>query len=395
VMAVVASMALVLAGSLADTPPMTATRILPVITLLSLLSCDPYLGGAANTQGTGNGGGAGGLLGAIGGAACPELSGGGSALKGQFTGQAGLNVKIGAFVQAAKDLVALSARMDAEVTSACQRMGADLGVAPAQMQATPNVAASTAACNAVAAEIGAALKGGVTLKAQFTPPKCEVNVAARASCEGQCKVEVEPAQIVAKCDPGKLSGQCKGTCKGQCDGTCNGTCQGECTAKDAQGKCTGQCKGTCQGSCSATCHASCQGEWQAPKCEGSVTGPKVDADCKASCDASAKITAQCTKPALDLQASANAEALGKVLATLRANLPVLITAQFKIGKEIAGDLQTLVRIGGQLRGEIGGAGAKAVACVSAAATAVASASVSVNVSFKASASVNGKAGVGG
>jgi hypothetical protein len=335
------------------------------------------------------------LLGALEGAACPELAGGGSALRAKFTGDAALNAKIGAFVQAAKDLVALSARMDAEVTSACQRMGADLGVAPAQMQATEGVAASTAACNAVSAQIGAALQGGVTFKASYTPPKCEVNTAAHASCNGHCKVEVEPAQIVAKCDPGKLSGQCQGTCKGRCDGTCNGTCQGECTAKDAQGKCTGQCNGTCQGSCSATCHASCDGEWRAPRCEGSVTGPEVDADCKASCDASAKITAQCTRPALDLQASANAEALGKVIATLRANLPTLISAQFRIGKEVAGDLQTLVRIGGQLRSRLEGAGGKAVACVSAAASAVASASVSMNVSFKASASVSGKAGVGG
>lgn len=377
----------------------TSARALSTLALLSLASCDPFAGGAANAQGTGagsgTGGGGGDLLGAVSGAACPELAGGGSALRGKFTGQAGLNAKIGAFVQAAKDLVALSARMDAEITTACQRMASDLGVSADRLQPPQGVAASTAACNAVSAEIGAALRGGATLKASYTPPKCQVNAAAQAGCEGQCEVDVEPAEIVASCDPGKLSGQCKGTCKGQCDGTCKGTCQGECAVKDAQGNCAGQCKGTCQGSCSATCHASCQGEWRAPKCEGSVTGPRVDADCQASCKASAKITAQCSKPALDIQASANAAALGKVISTLRANLPVLVTAQFRIGKEIAGDLQTLVRIGGQLRGELQGAGSKAVACVTAAATAVGSASVSVNVSFKASASVSGKAGVGG
>ena len=372
----------------------THARVLSALTLISLAACDPFAGGAANTQGSG-GGGAGGLLGALGGIACPALSGGGSALGAQFTEKASLNVKIGAFVQAAKDLTGLAARMDAEISGACKRMAADLGVPPEKLKPAEGVAASTAACNAVSAQIGAALKGGASLKASFTPPKCEVNASAHASCEGQCKVEVEPAEIVAKCDPGKLSGSCKGTCKGQCDGTCKGTCQGECTAKDAQGKCTGQCKGTCQGSCSATCHASCEGEWRAPKCEGHVTPPKVDADCKASCDASAKITAQCTKPALDIEASANAAALAKVVATLRANLPTLISAQFKIGKEIAADLQTLVRVGGSLRGELKGAGAKAVACVSAAVTGVASASVSINVSFKASASVSGKAGVGG
>ena len=372
---------------------MSSSRVLTTFTLLTLASCDPFAGGAANAQGTGSGGG-GGLLGALGGIACPEMSSGGSVLRAKFTDKATLNVKIGAFVQAAKDLVSLSARMDAEITGACKRMAADLGVAPEKLTPADGQAASTAACNAVAAQIGAALKGGATLKADFTPPKCEVNAAAQASCDGNCTVEVEPAVIAAKCDPGKLSGQCKGTCKGQCDGTCKGACNGECSVKDAQGRCAGKCSGTCQGSCSATCHASCQGEWRAPKCEGTVTPPQVDADCKASCKASAKITAQCSPPALNIVASANAEALGKVIATLRANLPTLITAQFKIGKEIAGDLQTLVRIGGQLRGELKGAGAKAATCVAAAVTGVASASVSINVSFKASASVSGKAGVG-
>jgi len=360
------------------------------LTLLSLASCDPFAGGAANAQGTG-----GGLLGAIGGIACPELSGGGSALRASYTAKAALNTKIGAFVQAAKDLTALSVQMDAEITGACKRMAADLGISAEKLAPREGEVAVTVACNAVATEIGAALRGGATLKAEFTPPRCEVNAAAQASCEGQCTVEADPGEIAARCDPGKLSGQCKGTCKGQCDGTCKGTCNGECTVKDAQGRCAGQCKGTCQGSCSATCHASCQGEWQAPKCEGTVTPPRVDADCKASCNASVKMKAQCSPPALNIAASANAEALGKVIATLRANLPALITAQVKIGKEIAGDLQALVRIGGQLRGELKGAGNKAVACVSAAVAGVASASVSINVSFKASASVSGKAGVGG
>ncbi len=377
---------------------MSSSRLLATFTLLTIASCDPFAGGAANSQGTGSGGGGGGggggLLGAIGGIACPEMSGGGSALRATFTDRATLNVKIGAFVQAAKDLVSLSTKMDAEITGACQRMAADLGVAAEKLRPAQGQSTSTVVCNAVSAEIAAALSGSATLKADFTPPKCAVNASAQASCDGHCKVEVEPAEIVAKCDPGKLSGQCKGTCGGRCDGTCKGTCNGECSAKDAQGRCTGQCKGTCQGSCSATCHASCQGEWRAPKCEGTVTPPKVDADCKASCNASAKITAQCSPPALNIEASANAQALGKVITTLRANLPVLVTAQFKIGKEIASDVQTLVRIGGQLRGQVKGAGSKAVACISAAAAGVASASVSVNVSFKASASVSGKAGVG-
>lgn len=346
-------------------------------------ACDPLAPGAGRTAST--------IAGIAGAVACPELSGGGSALGVRYTAKAELNAKIGAFVQAAKDLQRLSVQMDAEVTNACRKIGADLGVPAAQMQPRENVGASTAACGAVKAKIGALLQGGVKLETKYTPPKCEVDAQARASCDARCQVEVDPGEIVAKCEPAKLSGRCQGTCKGQCDGRCEGTCNGECTAKDAQGRCVGQCKGTCQGKCDATCHASCQGTWQAPKCEGKVTPPKVDADCKASCSASVEFSARCTRPQLEIEASSNAQALAKLIASLRVNLPVLITAQVKLGREVAGEIQTLVRLGGQLRGQLQGAGQKAVACVSAAASAVGTAAASVNVSVQASVSVSASA----
>src|SRR5690606_27214037 len=119
----------------------------------------------------------------------------------------------------------------------------------------------------------------------------------------------------------------------------------------------------------------------APKCEGQVTPPKVDADCKASCDASVKFAAQCSKPQLDIQTSGDAQALGKLVSSLSTHLPVLLAAQIKLGREIGGEVQTLVRLGGELRGKLQGAGEQAIACVTAAASAVATASVSVNVSF--------------
>lgn len=346
-------------------------------------ACDPMAPGAGQTTST---------LAGIGGAiACPELSSGGSAFGARYTANAELNATIGAFVQAAKDLQRLSVQMDAEVTNACKRIGADIGVAPAAMQPREGVGPSTAACSAVKAKIDAMLGGGVTIQASYTPPKCDVDAAARASCDARCKVDVDPGEIVARCEPAKLSGRCQGTCRGQCDGRCEGKCDGECTAKDAQGRCVGQCKGTCEGKCDATCHASCQGSWQAPKCEGKVTPPKVDADCKASCQASVKFQARCSKPELQVKTSAEAQALSKLVASLSTHLPTLIAAQVKLGKEISGEVQTLARLGGQLRGRLQGAGEKAVACVTAAASAVASASASVNVSFKASVSVSASA----
>jgi hypothetical protein len=350
-------------------------------------ACDPTAPGAGQTTST---------LAGIGGAiACPELASGGSAFGARYTAKAELNATIGAFVQAAKDLKRLAGQWDAEVTNACKRIGGDIGVAPAAMLPREGVGASTAACSAVRGKIDAMLKGGVTIQASYTPPRCDVDASARASCDAKCRVEVDPGEIVAKCEPAKLSGRCQGTCRGQCDGRCEGKCSGECTAKDAQGRCVGQCKGTCEGKCDATCHASCQGSWQAPKCEGKVTPPKVDADCKASCEASVKFSDQCSRPQLAVKTSSNAQALAKLVTSLSANLPVLIAAQIKLGREIAGEVQTLVRLGGELRGKLQGAGEQAIACVTAAASAVATASVSINVSFKASASVSGAVGASG
>lgn len=351
--------------------------------------------GACNFLSSGAGQTTTGLANLAGAVACPALSSGGDAFGVKYTAQAALNAKIGAFVQAAKDLQRLAVKWDAEVTGACRKIGGDIGVAPPAMQASDNATASQAACGAVAAKIRGMLAGGASIQAKYTPPKCQVDASARARCDARCKVDVDPGEIVAQCTPAKLSGRCQGTCKGQCDGRCSGQCEGNCAVKDAQGRCAGKCEGTCRGKCDATCHASCEGTWQAPKCEGHVTPPKVDADCKASCDASVKFSAQCSKPQLDVKASANAQALGKLVASLSANLPVLIAAQVKLGKEIAGEVQTLVRLGGELRGKLQGAGEQAIACVTASASAVATASVSINVSFKASASVSGAVGASG
>ncbi|MCA9695382.1 MAG: hypothetical protein KC636_37730 [Myxococcales bacterium] len=360
-------------------------------------ACDAMLQGSGNANANVSGQGASKeqLLGAVQGAACPELVSGGSALQGNFTADAKANAKIGAFVQATKDLQASVQRAEVELQNACKAMGRDLGVPDAQMQPAAGAGGGPkGACGAVSAKIQSIVQGGVKISVQAEPPRCQVDAGFQASCEGQCQVDVTPAEIVAKCEPGKLSGQCQGTCQGRCEGTCNGSCQGECTAKDAQGRCTGECKGTCNGSCSATCHAKCQGEWKAPRCEGSVKGPSASADCQASCKASAEAKASCTKPQLKINASANTEMVTKLIATLQANLPALLAAQFKLSKQVAGNVSTLIKVGGSLKGELKGAGSKAITCLTASAAALAQASASINVSVQASASVSGKVGAG-
>lgn len=342
------------------------------VTMMSISSCATF----------------GGLGGGVDGLACPELRGG--ALAGSFTADVKANATLRAFVQASGDLSTLSAKVEEEVGGACARMGHDLGLSDAQMGE-----GTESRCNALNVKIDAILRAGASVKATFTPPMCTASAEAHADCSGQCSGSVDPGAIVARCEPAKLSGECQGTCGGSCEGTCNGDCQGECAARDAGGRCAGLCKGTCHGQCKGSCHVSCQGSWKAPRCEGSVTGPSADVKCNASCKAHAELTAECTQPKVNVVASASTGEMAKLVATLEANLPVLIRAEMAYGKRIAGDIQALVQIGADLPGVLGQAGTHALACVAASASAVVHAQASISVSVQASASVSGKAGAHG
>jgi hypothetical protein len=359
------------------------------VALLTGIACDVSLPTSVPTSG---GGGGGGLDGLAKSAACPEW-GSGKIIGGSFTADAEVNAQIAAFVQASYDIERAANQAYANVTTACVKMGKDLGIPEAELQGTAADSAS-APCNAVAAKIDAILKANASAKLEvaYQPPRCQMDASFKANCEAECGLEVDPGKVVANCEPAKLSGYCQGTCTGQCEGTCTGECQGTCEAKDAQGRCVGACNGTCKGSCDATCHAKCEGTWKAPRCEVEVEQSKVKADCSANCEASAKVRASCQPPKLEVKASAQAEAMTKLVGTLKANLPALLQAQLRLSKQLAGDIKIVVDTGNKLKGQLKGAGGKAFACVSAAATAMVQASVKINVSVKASASVSGKAG---
>jgi hypothetical protein len=362
-------------------PMMNIHLKLPLVALatgsLIVASC----GQLGNTPGVGN----------LTGAACPELGSG--AMNANFTGDAKANGTIRAFVQASGELAKVSAEVEADVTSACQKMGKDLGIHDDQMAERKGAGGKAeGACAPVAARIDAIMKEGA--KAQihvtYTPPECRVEGDAYSSCAGQCDVNVDPGYVTSHCEPGKLSGQCEGTCGGECDGSCNGDCTGECSAKDASGKCAGHCKGTCHGKCEATCHAKCEGQWKAPRCEVDAKAPTADAKCNASCKAHADISAKCSEGKVNAKANLNTGDIGKLVATLEANLPLLLRAQIGYGKRVAGDVQALVQVGADLPSVVGNAGAHAAACIGASADAVVRAQASLKVSVQVSASVSGK-----
>lgn len=329
-------------------------------------------------------------------AACPEIRPDVDAVRTSYSDVAQVNVKLRAFIQASKDLAVVADRAEAEAAEACARMGNDLGIPPAQLapQDGPGGRAS-GPCNAVAGAIDAILRSGIQVRVAATPPQCEATATAYAQCAGTCQVEVDPGEIVARCEPARLSGFCQGQCGGQCEGRCAGQCNGQCSAVDAQGRCAGQCNGQCVGSCDATCHAHCSGTWQAPRCEGYVKGPSADAQCDASCKAHASFRASCTPAAVNVQTSANVEMAARLAATLQANLPLLLHAQIALGRRVFADAELLARVGADLPNVIGQAGAHAIACVAAGANASARATASLRVSVNVSASVSGRVGAGG
>jgi hypothetical protein len=334
-------------------------------------------------------------LGGLGRAGCPQMGPNVDALSASFSADARANAKIRAFVQASKDIAQASFQAEALAAEACLRMGADLGIPPQAMAPREGAGGrAQGACSAVRAQIDAIFAQGITVSVRATPPSCQADVQAEARCKGSCQAEVDPGQIAAQCEPARLSGFCQGRCSGRCDGRCSGNCNGECSARDASGQCAGQCNGECYGSCDATCHARCEGQWQAPRCEGQVTPPSADAECNASCRAHADARASCTPPTVEVQVSQNVDMGARLAATLQANLPQLLQAQWGLAQRLAADAQVVVDIGGQLPSIVGNAGLNALACIAAASEASVQASARLRVSFEASASVSGRVGAG-
>ena len=322
------------------------------------------------------------------GATCPQLTSSGDPMQANFGAQGKAEATVRAFVAASKDLAEVSAQMESEIFTACQNIGHDIGMSDTDLQ-NPDV---RGVCGAVSARIDAIFAAGAKLEVRATPPECRANANAKAECSGACDVEVDPGEIVAQCDPGKLSGTCEGRCVGRCEGVCRGECDGKCEAENASGQCEGRCDGKCNGECGATCHARCEGEWVAPKCEGHVRPPSASGECTASCDARAEIRAECTPAKVQIEANQAAGDLAKLALSLQANLPTLIQAQFKLSQKLAASAKVLVEVSAQLPEAVGNASLEAGACIAASASAVAQASARVDVSIQASASVTAKAG---
>jgi hypothetical protein len=340
-----------------------------------------------------------------------------------------VDYRVKALMQGAGHFQALGDAMISDVGTACVNIAKAAGGDESKWNGRTGQELVKAACDEASVSVKAMFMANAAAKAQLLIEggRCEASFKASADCNAQCDVggKCTPAQLEAKCEPGKLAGTCSGTCegscqaeagatvdcKGECSARCDGTCTGTCEAMNGA-TCAGRCNGTCEGKCSgtceiaagvmATCSGTCQGscsvEFEAPHCEGKLTAPEcmVDADCSASCSASAQAQAECTPPKVtfELDASASAE-FKDFIGVLEVELPKLLIQAQGRGEAAISSVEGLATSAESVVRAAGDLGVKGLACAKAALQASVEASANVSVSVQASASVSASAGAGG
>jgi hypothetical protein len=133
----------------------------------------------------------------------------------------------------------------------------------------------------------------------------------------------------------------------------------------------------------------CSGSATAPRCEGNITPPTCqgNADCQASCNANAKLEAECKPPSVEFVATGTVDAA--FVTALEANVGVFAKVAGKA--QIIGN--TAVDIANQFSAVVSGSAACA-ASASAEIKAALEASVSIKASVDVSASASGTASTG-
>lgn len=357
---------------------------------------------------------------------CPEFD-----VSQDFGANLEIDANVKTFMQAAGQFDILGQQMVEDVSTACINIATAAGRDPAAWEGQEGSELVKAACAEADLGVQAVLAVGGNASIEFLVEggECRASINATADCYAQCDVsgQCTPAQLEAKCEPGKLAGKCSGQCNGSCEGgtvqcqgecsaTCTGTCVGECIGRcngqDSQGACDGECEGrcesTCTGTCSGsceykelacegTCHGECTVEFQEPYCEGKFTPPEceIDADCQASCEASVTAQAECTPPSVTYRVVGSGTAELSLLAVaLEKNLPILLVNTATRGEALFDTATTLVTSGEAIVSSAGDLTAKAGICASLAAEAAATASLNVKVSVEASASVTSSASAG-
>jgi hypothetical protein len=283
--------------------------------------------------------------------------------------------KLQGFLEATARLDTTMQNTVAVVRESCAIMGRELGMPSGQLEGeTRDVCARV--IKQIDDNMKVSIKADASLKVDYKPAVCTVDVDAMASAAAECEAKAS-ADMRVTCD-----GHCSGTCNGSCDGTCNGTAG----TGGSSGQCNGECSGTCGGSCTGGCDGSADVD--------------ASAQCKAEAEVKASVDVRCTEPEYRIEADAGAmidtSTAERTLRALQSGMPKMLSIQARLRP-----LQRAVASWAYAAGELGDASADLAQsfgdqalCISgqiAAAVGMvtnikASVSVSVEVSASASAS---------
>jgi hypothetical protein len=147
------------------------------------------------------------------------------------------------------------------------------------------------------------------------------------------------------------------------------------------------------GSCGGECRGGCSVAFTAPTCTGHVTPPRVNADCRAACDARLSAQASCTPGRAEMTITGNVgtnlqEKVNHVQAALRGGFSQVLLLRSRL-ETAASSGAAVVSSARELPNAIGAVGAQVTACAGVATTGLVSAVASVNVSVSVSVQVSG------
>ncbi len=334
-------------------------------------------------------------------------------------GEAELNY--GAFMQSVSDFTGAAGAIVADVTSACQAIALDLGADVATITATKPNERAVQWCELAVDALGDATAG---LSITFQPPSCTVDASVQANCEARCSANVEcqltPAEIVARCDPGELSGRCEGsaparararpTWRSTARARARGRARARATAiaprRPPAATAAASARATARASavararsrptqrCSATpiararAMSSSRRRSAGPSSSRRAPSARGSAECSGSCEASASAKASCKEPAVNIEGGTDVEA---AIATLKANLPRLLVVAHARGELLLASAEAVVQAGGHLEGAATGS-VKAGACLIPATNAITQAVENIQAGITGSAQRDGEAG---
>jgi hypothetical protein len=163
-----------------------------------------------------------------------------------FGASVDIDVRVKSFMQAAGSFQVLGEQMVADVSTACVKIALAAKRDEAMWKGRNGSELVDAACKEAQAGIDAVfgVAGGVSINLLVEGGHCEASLDASAKCNAQCDIsgKCTPAQLEAKCEPGKLAFECAADCSGSCEADVGATVD-----------CQGSCSAVCQGDCSAGC----------------------------------------------------------------------------------------------------------------------------------------------